>query len=140
MASDFHIRDDEPDPTEGEDRAEQLNFNRIRAIAIERRAAYRRLFWARAVVFAFASLSLMTAVDTFRVKPGSKLWFSAAAIVFALLAIRAALRLPRFKVPAVERPAAPPIEAFDSLSNGSQFAKNLDALQGPAGRADEKTR
>jgi hypothetical protein len=133
MASDFQIFEDTPDdapPPRAEDR---LNRTRIRAIAQERRAAYRRLLWARATVFVFACLAAMTGVDAFRVAGQRRLWFAAASIVFLVLAVRALLRLRRFALPPLSEPLPrPDPSAFESLSDGRQFAQRLDELdRGP---------
>ena len=131
MPTDFNIIDDEPDAPEPTNDIDHLNLTRIHLIAQERRAAFRRLFWARAVVFAFACLSLMTAVDAFRVKSSARFWFALGSLAFAFLAVRAAFRLRRFAVTRsndeAERPDG---NVYASLSDGTHFAKQLDELNG----------
>jgi hypothetical protein len=129
MSNDFHIIDDTPDEPEVPAEDDRLNLTRIRAIAHDRRAAYRRLFWARAIVFLFACLAVMTGVDAFRADGTRRLWFAGATLVFGVLGVRAALRLRRFTLkPTEESPPRPDPTAFASLSDGGQFARRLDEL------------
>lgn len=130
MGSDFHIVDDTPDePTPDRADEDRLNLARIRAIALDRRAAHRRRFWARAVVFLFACGGLMTGVDVFRTTGTRRLWFVITCAVFIALAVRAFTRLRRFTIhESTAADPSPVASAFDELSDGSQYAKGLDEL------------
>lgn len=128
MSNEFPIIDDtpeEPRPPE-EDR---LNRQRIRAIALDRRAAHRRRLWARGVVFLFSVAAVVMVADAARLDGPRRGWFVAGAVVFVVLAIRALLRLPRFSTD-IESPDTPTPDpkAFEALSDGSQFARGLDEL------------
>ncbi len=130
MASNFNIIDDTPDePLPDAVESDRLNSARIHAIAMDRRAAHRRRFWARAIVVIFASGAAMTAVDAFRVSGSKRIWFAIASLVFVALAIRAAFRLGRFTIDEPVAPLpTPDASAFDALSDGRQYAKGLDQL------------
>ena len=130
MPHDWNIIEDAPEqpaPAEPEDR---FNTLRIRAIANERRAAHRRLLWARAIVFLFASAAVVMTIDAFRVPRPKAIWYAIASAVFAVLTVRAALRSRRFRLPSatVSEVPTPSREAFDQLSNGEQFSRSLDEL------------
>lgn len=130
MPDGWHIIDDEPDDESASYEEDRLNHTRIRAIAQERRAAHRRLLWARAIVFVFACLAIMMGVDAFRVHSSQRPWFAAASVVFGVLTIRSAARLRGFSLPAREDAATrPDPRAFETLSDGRQFAQRLDELR-----------
>lgn len=129
MSDPWHIVDDEPAdpaPREPEDRLDAL---RIRAIAHERRAAHRRLLWARAIAFLFACAAALTAVEAIRGSGAKARWYALGAALFLVLAVRAARRIRLFKIPShTPDTTRPPPDAFDALSNGEQFRKSLDDL------------
>ncbi len=129
MAEPWDIVDDKPEPPPEERTDDGLGALRIRAIVNERRAAYRRLLWARAVAFLFGCAAIMTGLDVLRVSGSERLWFAIASSLLVLLTVRACLRLRRFalKSPAMDL-SRPDPAALSRLSDGSQFLRGLDNL------------
>lgn len=136
MSRDWNILDDnadEPAPPP-EDR---LDSQRIRHIALERRAAYRRLFWARTLPFLFGTGTALCVIELVRsiVNPArlaQAAWFASAGLLFAVLTIRAAVRLRQFTSLAHPADATrPDPRAFDALSDGSQHARSLEEIGRP---------
>lgn len=131
MGSELHIIDDTPDePTPDPAQEDRLNLARIRAITLDRRAAHRRWLWARAMVFVFACLTMLNGTYAARVEGSRRWWFLCGSLGFAVLTIRALRRLPRFAPRPTESNEPPPDPAaLERLSDGSQYARGLDALR-----------
>lgn len=133
MPDRWDIIDDTPaEPERPSEREEdRLDLARVRAITLDRRAAHRRLLWARVIVVLFAALALVTLVDAFRVQGARRVLFAMASLAFCGLALRAWKRMSRF---AAERRTArdetrPDPADLAALSDGSQFTRRLDELR-----------